>query len=377
MNEYVRPFSLILCAVIVWLGISTAINMARARQSNPLETESIPTPAANAVESGWADESTCIDCHDQAEDFGRTGHARTLTTASDDVSWSALRQLSQSKIGDTERVSVARTLSGKILAQRIPGGGTKAQIPLDWCFGSGAHARTWVTTLTDSLGQTDLLEFRWTWYQHSQDFDLTPGQPDQCGAGHLPQFGLQFDGARAWRCFACHSTRLPSKAGQLSFEKMHPGVTCQNCHGPRQAHVASNGLSRNPAWEFKDRDQQVARCAECHRDSAEQKPETIRHGNPDIARFQPIGLSRSMCFLKSDMSCTTCHNVHRPMSSQFPRRISQCTQCHDSEASHQTSCSAGMMDRCIDCHMPALDTGRGLEFVDHWIRIPDEQDGQQ
>lgn len=36
-----------------------------------------------------------------------------------------------------------------------------------------------------------------------------------------------------------------------------------------------------------------------------------------------------------------------------------------------------MMDRCIDCHMPALDTGRGLEFVDHWIRIPDEQDGQQ
>lgn len=377
MNGCSRPVSLIFCAAIIWLGVSTVINVTSAWKSSPLQMESVPTVAASAVETGWADESTCINCHDQAEDFGQTGHARTLTPASGEVSWSALDRLGQSAIGNAENVNVTRTSAGQTLAQRILDGETKTQIPLDWCFGSGAHAHTWATTLTDSLGQTDLLEFRWTWYQHSQDFGLTPGQPDQCGAGHLPQFGLQFDGARAWRCFACHATRLPTTAGKLSLEKMHPGVTCQNCHGPRQAHVASDGIARDPAWAFTDRDQQVARCAECHREAAEKPPEVIRPGNPDIARFQPIGMSQSKCFLESDMSCTTCHDVHRPLSVQSPRRISQCTQCHDSDVDHQTSCSAGMMDRCIDCHMPALDTGRGLKFVDHWIRIPDELDGQQ
>lgn len=377
MNGYGRPFGFVLCAAMIWLGISAAMNVASEINSNPLEIESIPEPAASAVKTGWADESSCINCHDQAEEFDSTGHARTLAAASDEISWSALKQLGESAIGKAEQISIARTPTGRVLAQRILDGDTKTRLPLDWCFGSGAHAHTWVSTLTDGLGQTDLLEFRWTWYQHSQDFGLTPGQPDQCGAGHLPQFGLQFDGARAWRCFACHATRLPTEAGNLSFDQMHAGVTCQNCHGPRQAHVASDGFYRDPIWEFTDRDQQVARCAECHREAAEKEPEQIRPGNPDIARFQPIGLSQSKCFLESDMSCTTCHDVHRPSHSQSPRRIAQCTQCHDANVNHQTTCSAGMMDRCIDCHMPALDTGRGLKFVDHWIRIPDASDGQE
>lgn len=376
MNNSARPMRWVLCVATIGLCFSAAIKLSFPEVYS-LDTRSVPTSAASAVEVGWADESTCIDCHEQAEDFELTGHARTLTPATDDVSWSLLQKLEQSTIGNQERISVSRTPSGRIMAERILDGETAAHVPVHWCFGSGAHAHTWVTDLTDGLGQTDLLEFRWTWYQHSQDFGLTPGQPNRCGAGHLSQFGLQFDGARAWRCFACHATQLPTTAGKLSFENMHAGVTCQSCHGPRQAHVDSDGIYRDQAWTFTDRDQQVDRCAECHRKTAEKDPDQIRPGNPAIARFQPIGLSQSKCFLESDMSCTSCHDVHRPSYAQSPRRISQCTQCHDAEVKHQTTCAAGMVDRCIDCHMPALDTGRGLKFVDHWIRIPDAQDGEE
>lgn len=371
MNLGSQKVILVLMVVLVGLGVSISIRLAKATYRSPLKTDSVPFVAVGTLETGWADESSCIGCHEQAENFPMTGHANTLTAADSNASWGVLADLEQSQIGRAEQVSVSRD-SSKIFLQRRLSDDSAAQVPLDWCFGSGAHARTWVTTLTDSLGQTDLLEFRWTWYHHSGDFELTPGQPDQCGAGHLAQFGLQFDGARAWRCFSCHSTRLPTSRGKLDFEGMHAGVTCQRCHGPRQKHVDADGLTTDPRWAFTDRDNEVSRCAECHRDVGEQEPSAVRPGNPDIARFQPIGLSQSECYLKSDMSCTTCHDVHRPMSAQSSRRISQCTQCHDEQDNQQTHCGAGMLDRCIDCHMPALDTGRGLKFVDHWIRIPDE-----
>lgn len=332
-----------------------------------------PDPSVAATATGWADEASCIDCHEQAESFHKTGHARTLTPAAAESSWSNLNRLQDSAIGQAESVRYSK-IGESIFATRTNEDGQTTSVPVEWCFGSGTHAQTWATVLQDGLGQTDLLELRWTWYHHKDDFGITPGQPESCGMGHLASFGLQFDGARAWRCFRCHATQLSGHAGHLDLDNMHAGVQCQSCHGPRKAHVESDGEFHDAVWAFQDRDDQVKRCAECHRDPGEQPSEAIVPGNPDIARFQPIGLSQSRCYLESDMSCTTCHDVHRPMSDQQPRRISQCTQCHDSANTHHTTCAAGMNDGCIDCHMPALDTGRGLEFTDHWIRIPEEGD---
>lgn len=330
---------------------------------------------AVTVADGWTDEQSCADCHEQSLEFALTGHARTLSRADAPESLELLRQLAESPLGRSEEARMELT-DGQPIGVRHSGG-IRHTIPLDWCVGSGEHARTWISTLPDALGSTDLLEFRWTWLQTTGDFVATPGHPELAGDGAIASLGLLFDGPRAWRCFSCHSTRLPDVHGAIDESAIHAGVTCQRCHGPRARHVASSGEYHDPAWQLSDRDDSVARCAQCHRRADEQKPGSVRPDNPDIARFQPIGLSQSRCYTESQMSCTTCHDPHRPVASQNMRGIWQCVQCHDPAAGNHTLCGAGMSDNCLQCHMPAVEPVPNLPFTDHWIRVRQESELQR
>lgn len=326
-----------------------------------------------ATPDGWADESRCIDCHEQAAEFGATGHANTLQRAETDDSLALLRQLSDSDIGRRDNVSILVDDADTVRGVRTADGLVNA-VELDWCVGSGTHARTWICTLPDALGSTDLLEFRWTWFASSDSFVLTPGHPETTGRGTIAQLGLLFDGPRALRCFSCHATRVRAEDGAIDEQAIHPGVTCQRCHGPRARHVASDGEYHDPAWQITDRDEAVHRCAQCHRRADELDADQIDPHNADIARFQPAGLSQSLCFQRSQMTCTTCHDPHRPMERQDTRNIRQCVQCHDPEQPAHTTCGAGMSDGCLDCHMPAVEAVPGLPFTDHWIRVREESE---
>lgn len=322
--------------------------------------------------AGWADESRCVDCHEQALEFHRTGHANTLLPASDQDSLELLRELAGSPIGTREQVAVSAD-DGQVRLHRTSDGITSS-VTLDWCVGSGAHARTWISTLPDALGSTDLLELRWTWFRSGEDFVSTPGHPEFTGNGAIARMGLLFDGPRAWRCFSCHATRLPEADGAIGESQIAAGVTCQRCHGPRARHVASEGNYHDPAWVAGDRDESVAKCAQCHRRPDEFDAAEVRPDNPDIVRFQPVGLLQSRCFTESQMTCTTCHDPHRPMSEQDSRNIRQCVQCHDPEIDRHTLCAASMTERCLECHMPAVEAVPGLPFTDHWIRVHRESE---
>jgi hypothetical protein len=326
----------------------------------------------SASAAGWVDEQRCADCHEQSREFALTGHANTLRPADDPESLKLLRELAESPLGQSESVAVMMP-DGQPVGVRNAGK-IRHSIPLHWCVGSGQHARTWISTMPDALGSMDLLEFRWTWFHSIADFVATPGHPEAAGEGAIASLGLLFDGPRAWRCFSCHSSRLPVVDGVIDESGIHGGVTCQRCHGPRARHVATEGAYQDPAWILSDRDDSVARCAQCHRRADEQKPGTVRPDNPDIVRFQPIGLSQSKCYQQSQMSCTSCHDPHRPMASQNPRGIWQCVQCHDPAATDHTLCGAGMADNCLDCHMPAVETVPHLPFTDHWIRVRQESE---
>ena len=186
--------------------------------------------------------------------------------------------------------------------------------------------------------------------------------------------GLLFDGPRAWRCFACHSTRLPVYDGQINESHIAPGVTCQRCHGPRRQHVESEGVWRDLAWIAGNRDDAVRRCAQCHRPPEEQKPEEIQEDNVDIVRFQPVGLSQSACFKASQMTCTTCHNPHKPLDKQDSKGIWQCIQCHSPERIDHVVCGAGMNNNCLQCHMPSIRHDAPVSFTDHWIRVREQSE---
>lgn len=322
-----------------------------------------------ATPDGWADESRCIDCHEQAEHFFQTGHANTLVPADDARSLQLLSKLKDSEIGQQDSVAFQHR------AEQAPGvtrtvEGVSSSLPVDWCFGSGAHARTWVSLLPDSFGASDLLEFRWSWYHSTDSFALTPGHSEQSSSAGVGALGVQFNAARTWRCFACHATRVRMDDVTLDLAHLQAGVTCQRCHGPRRQHVATEGEFTDANFAFPDREESVRRCGQCHRNADEQPLEDIRVDNPTLARFQPVGLSQSKCYLSSEMTCITCHDPHKPMSLQDSAGDWQCIQCHDSKTPEHSTCAAEMSTDCVSCHMPRVkQLSNPATFADHWIRV--------
>lgn len=343
---------------IAWLGLSAALFPPRRS----------PPPADRLQsDAGWADEMSCIACHDQGKTFWDTGHARTLHRVHEPVSVALLRTLQDSPAVQKEGTAVS--FDGQRVSVRSDDDGFSSEAQLGWCFGSGNHARTWVGTLSDSHGVTDLLEFRWSWYRETEGFDLTPGQLEKPAPGYYTRLGLLFDHPKARRCFGCHASFLPLDSGRIDETHIRAGVTCQRCHGPRAEHVATQGTVQDGFWSRAGQHESVKRCAECHRSAEEQDPATIRPDNPEIARFQPIGLTQSACFLRSSMTCVTCHDPHRPLEAQDSTGIWQCTQCHDPRREDHPHCQAGYVDDCLRCHMPKVDIDRPLQFTDHWIRV--------
>ncbi len=351
--------------------IALAVTLAAVTAAITRPVRSLPTDPSSRT-TGFADEQRCAACHDQAASFAQTGHARTLRRAVDPSSVALLQQLL------TRRPELANGLSLEVQPETVvvtdqvtdQVSPPARRLELDWCFGSGTHASTWVGTLADSWGATDLVEFRWTWYAQQQQFDLTPGQPSAGPPGYFEHLGVLFDAPKARRCFGCHSTCLPVEHGEILETQIHPGVTCQRCHGPQATHVASEGQHAPPSLKELSQTEAIRHCAQCHRSTEDRDIQDISPDNPEIARFQPIGLTHSQCFLKSPtLRCTTCHDPHRPLSAQDSAGSWQCRQCHDPARTDHVLCAAGHKERCVACHMPKVRGAAPVAFTDHWIRV--------
>jgi hypothetical protein len=80
------------------------------------------------------------------------------------------------------------------------------KLPIDWAFGAGAHAVTFVGKASDEL----YLEHSFTYYTDSQSFDITPqheGLPARTLHEAMGQaFKIQGHGRTIQDCFQCHST---------------------------------------------------------------------------------------------------------------------------------------------------------------------------
>ena len=114
---------------------------------------------------------------------------------------------------------------------------------------------------------------------------------------------------------------------------------------------------------------QMRLCGDCHRHPSQAPPGEIRADNPKIARFQPVGLMQSACYTRSDgaLSCVNCHDPHSRASTDRASYAAACLACH--QPGGRPVCPISPRRDCIGCHMPALDTGQGIPFTDHWIRV--------
>ena len=211
------------------------------------------------------------------------------------------------------------------------------------------------------------------------------------------------------RCLECHASffEAVTDAGVANRYRRSGyviGVSCEKCHGPGKQHADLNvpGMPKptdqaivNPPKLARDR--RLALCSLCHGGIGIAKAPAFSYtvGNTledfirlevpkpddalDVHGNQVALLERSKCFKESDMTCSTCHNVHvrqRDVAA-FPEK---CMACHKLE-----SCGLfpkrgrTIAGKCVDCHLPIQisnvifsthDSVRIRPKVrNHWIKV--------
>ena len=252
---------------------------------------------------------------------------------------------------------------------QISDGHDALDIPLEWAFGAGEQAVTFVSRLNADW----YIEHYFSYYAALQSLAPTPGHFGR-RSNTLPlAAGLQYKSADPvtgiQACFRCHSTGpvLSGSANEVTPAEL--GVRCEACHGPGSLHMdaASPGeidrarsLIQNPKRMSASALNQL--CGECHR--APEGGPAINLDKPFSVRHQPVYLSRSACFVRSKgaLSCLTCHDPHGPLDRDSAHYNRQCANCHGS----MPHTSGGS---CTECHMPRIAVERYLEFTNHWIGV--------
>ena len=247
------------------------------------------------------------------------------------------------------------------LTVRIDDGVDVLAVPMEWAFGSGHQAVTFVSR----AGERFYLEHYLTYYSLLGKFAPTPGQskldPQNLAeaAGLLypagdPQIGIA-------GCFECHST-----GGLKNIEPAETGVRCEACHGPGAAHAASGGKAEIANPKRLSASDLNRFCGRCHRPPASD-PARIDWNFAWNVRHQPVYLSQSACFVKSrgKLSCLTCHSPHEPLEMRVENYDLRCNACH-SLGQRSTACAPR---NCAGCHMPRVSPEPPLRFTNHWIGV--------
>jgi Flp pilus assembly protein TadD len=237
---------------------------------------------------------------------------------------------------------------------------------IDFVVGSGNHARTFLHRNPDG----SLIELPVSWYsEKGGTLAMSPGyeRPDHDDfRRRVPE-----------DCMFCHNA-YPRKDSALPL-----GIDCQRCHGPAGDHKSLV----NPAKLSRDRQLDV--CEQCHLEPTsfappsivrrpERKPYSYKPGErlTDYAVFFEAGigdrfevahqayrLRKSACFVKSQMTCTTCHDPHRaqPVSHFFD----VCKTCH--ATAHRAE---ERKENCLECHMwkRHTDDAPHVIMTDHYIQ---------
>jgi Flp pilus assembly protein TadD len=174
-------------------------------------------------------------------------------------------------------------------------------------------------------------------------------------------------------CLECHNTwaaHIPGTSDQYRREDMFIGVTCERCHGPGREHVSYHREHPKDAAHAilhpgtLSRDRLMDVCAQCHgnvrliRSAFSYRPgealdtayrtATAKYREDDTTTNQVQYLGESKCFKKSEMTCITCHDPHRPRSPQ-----AGCMKCHTAAScTDQPNQPPAVRGDCVACHMP-------------------------
>jgi hypothetical protein len=327
-------------------------------------------------------ETRCAECHsDITDDFALAPHSRTLQRVSNPE---LLKNFAGREFQHPNSKNIFKYQhSGDELTVHTSAYGR--DLPIDWIFGSGTHARTPLMTWTDLDGNTSGLEHCVSWYP-GDELGVTLGMEnlkDQVGIFAL---GAPRSPAETINCFGCHSTFIPTRAKKIHFDKIEPGIGCVRCHWNANQHADEMEHDWESTIEKISRltpTESVDRCGECHR-RADEMDGPILASDDSLPRFASVGLVQSPCFKQqadvtladgtiARLDCTSCHDPHQPASHDWKVHTAVCLNCHDAGHDRAIDCTqATRKDNCLTCHMPKLPANEYLNFTDHWIRVREE-----
>ena len=329
------------------------------------------------TELSYVGRKVCAECHRENFDaHAQHGHASTFF----EVAKTDLPEIFAGETFDGGQqygvYSYQRDAGGNLIA-KLDGSEPPEPLMLQYALGSGFNAQTFLTLQATPDGETTAIEHRVSCYAGDR-LGLTVGHEKKTPASAAERFGSPLQGEVLERCVYCHTTTATIRQGQIA--DLTANVDCEKCHGPGSEHVRSARLSPKPApysvgRETWDRESELQLCGDCHRLPRSISKLELRDYPDTLVRFQPVGMLRSKCYLKSEQSlrCTTCHSPHvsHHGPDEMSRQIKNCIQCHDQTQSSHVICPVSPQTDCIDCHMPAIDQKQGIKFHDHWIRVRD------
>lgn len=389
-----RAWTVALAIAIVDLAVVGGVEARHLETPPPIQ----PVHASNAV-----GDATCLSCHADKAPYEATAHRLTSrppvrsaiagTFAPGEnvllTSNPALHFRMDSTASGYYEVAVtgrgADTVSHAERIAYVIGSGHKGQSYLYW------------------RGER-LFELPVSYWIAPQRWMDSPGYPDGTAI---------FDRQVPPRCVECHATSfhsVPYLYADNAYDSTRTvlGITCETCHGAGQAHVARERSRLRPLLRHLEppaivnparlgRDRRLDNCARCHGGLGTPKAPSFSYvpGQPlapylalatpppsasvDVHGNQVALLERSRCFQSSNMTCATCHDVHRQQ--RDPAAFSQrCLSCHTAQ-----SCGLypqrheQLVGRCVDCHMPALPSSMIISDFEghrvqptvrtHWIKV--------
>ena len=343
----------------------------------PLGLTSIPEDSAAETAQraiGYVGMDACVNCHaDRCAEFRGTRHAQACVVPDPDNMPAAF---TAGGVYQSPQAPVRFEMGRKdreffVSAIRdTPQGEQRTQSPIAFVYGSGAGTdEVFFTWHGDRLYELPIV-----WLHPLNSWGADPFDPQGSG-----------DFSREWtiRCVECHNTWLEYVPGSLNeYKRDHLllGVTCEKCHGPGRLHVEHHAANPDDKLAHAitvprdlPRERQMDLCALCHSNSLyhrrppfSYKPgdrlddyyrtlSGTQHPEEDHVANQTAYLKQSRCYAESEsLTCTTCHNPHRPRSPEhMGSGESACMRCHQpADCREQPRLPTAVQNNCVGCHMP-------------------------
>ncbi|MGB9405604.1 MAG: multiheme c-type cytochrome [Candidatus Acidiferrales bacterium] len=399
-----------LIGIIVILACAAAFISARATPAAPQQTEtSHPGAAKTSVNENrpgtradFVGDAACRECHQEIGDtYARTAHHLTSQLPDkDSILGNFTRGENILKTGDPDlsfRMDAKQSgFYETAVFWQPPDQKTRTE-RIDIVTGSGHKGQTYLYWKGNQLFQLPV-----SYWTDLKGWINSPGYTEGVANFDRPIVPL---------CLECHATyfeSIPSEKAENEYKKTGfvLGISCERCHGPGREHAEYERSKSaavfsgthsivNPAGLPRDR--QIEVCAQCHGGigqaiapafsyvPGQQLENYVRLPRPDAeARVDVHGnqvalTQRSRCYQNSQMTCTTCHDVHAPERAAASYS-EKCLQCHqDRDCGEFAKLGAKIRENCIDCHMPVQDSNLIVSDLDgkqvkarirnHWIKI--------